>query len=132
MKYKHLKVDMDYSADPIWGGVSEDRLIFANCSLSEFEPILSKELLHGLEVYRNMWDTAHWSEFMTPSMSFEWPGEELVHDCLKEIQIHLAARLKEELPDAHVYYCQRDSSGKWTHVEISNLKPVGIYTTFVG
>lgn len=41
MKYKSLKIDMDYCADPIWVSTLEDNPVFANGSLVEFEGILS-------------------------------------------------------------------------------------------
>lgn len=116
MKYKAIKVDMDYCADPIW--LSDDGEVFANGSLSEFDKVLSKNLLHGLEVYRSLWEKAHWSEYMSPTMSFTWDGEDLVHDCLKKMQRELAAQLKKELPDMRVFYTQRDSHGKYILVEV--------------
>lgn len=129
MRYKAIKVDMDYCADPIW--VSVDGIRFANVSVSEFEGKLSRGLLHGLEVYRSLWEKSMWTDHLSPTDYSAWPGDDLVDDCLAELQVKLAAQLKEELPDVQVFYSVLDSFGKSVHVEISN-KPIGIHPTMVG
>lgn len=122
MKYKAIKVDMDYCADPLW--VSEDGESFLNGSLSEFEGVLSGGLFFGLKMYQQLWENYH--------TSLSWVGEDIIGDALEEVQIQLAVRLKEELPDVRVFYSRYDLLDKWILVEISNNKPKGIYPTMVG
>ncbi len=130
MKYTALKIDMDYCSDPIW--VSEDGICFANGSLCEFEDLLSKPLLHGLELYRSMWGKSLWSKYLAFDEDFAWPGKDLVSDCIDELQIALAAKLKEELPHVKVLYGTVDKCGKFVNIEISSECPKGISHTLVG
>lgn len=132
MKYKHLKVDMDYCADPIWVSTEEESPVFANGSLSEFEGVLSKGLLHGLSVYQWLWEKSQWSDFLTPTDMKAWTGDDLIDDCLEEMRILLAAKLKEELPDVRVYYSEYDLLDKWVLIEVGTPPPKGIRKTLVG
>lgn len=134
MKYKHIKIDMDYCADPLW--VSADGVHFVNDSLSEYEDKLSKELMHGLILYQEIWEKSNWSKFKSPSEEFKDVGyEESLCDLIKEMEIKLAVRLKTEMPDYHIYYCkyspERECGGKYENVEITFEKPTGIYKTLV-
>lgn len=132
MNYKAIKIDMDYCADPIW--VSEDGVRFPNGCISEFEGILSKALLHSLEVYRCLWEKAHWTEHLSPTDMELWPGSGLIFDCLGELQLELAAKLKEELPDVRVYIgvYSENSDPRWQLLEIGGEQPKGFYSTMVG
>lgn len=118
MKYKSIKVDMDYCAEPLW--VSEDggnSPCFANGSLQEFDTVLSKGLLHGLLIYRRCWEISNWSRYMSPTQdNCDYPGDTLTTDYLYEMQRTLAAKLKEELPDVRVYVCVENEC--WRLVEI--------------
>ena len=85
MKYQHIKIDMDYCADPLW--VSVDGIHFVNDSLSEYEDRLSKELLHGLSLYQDIWELSKWSKFKSPSDEFKDVGyEDSLEDLIKEIK----------------------------------------------
>lgn len=132
MKYKHLKVDMDYCSDPIWVSNEEESPVFINGSLREFEGVLSKGLLHGLSVYQRLWESSQWPDYLTPTDMQVWPGDDLVDNCLDEMRILLAAKLKEELPDVRVYYSDYDLLDKWVLVEIGTATPKGIRKTLVG
>ncbi|HBT0444788.1 TPA: hypothetical protein MA058_003444 [Klebsiella pneumoniae] len=134
MKYQHIKIDMDYCADPLW--VSVDGIHFVNDSLSEYEDRLSKELLHGLSLYQDIWELSKWSKFKSPSDEFKDVGyEDSLEDLIKEMEIHLAVRLKTEMPDYHIYYCkyypERECAHQYENVEITFEKPTGIYRTLV-
>lgn len=122
MKYTAIKIDMDYCADPVW--VSEDGKSFANGSLSEFEDVLSQGLLFGLKVYQQLWENYH--------TVLSWTGEDLIGEVLEEMQIQLAVRLKDELPNVRVFYSRYDLLDRWVLVEISNNNLKGIYPTMVG
>lgn len=127
MDYSEILVNMDYSSDPLW--VSGNG-VWINTSLEEYEKMLSKPLLHSLEVYRRLWEADKWSRYITPnSQSQEYFGMGIVKDALEEIVPELAAQLKTELPDCRVFYRDAESNT----VEISgDTKPYGIRSTLVG
>lgn len=134
MTYKHIKIDMDYCADPLW--VSADGVHFVNDSLSEYEDKLSKELMHGLILYQEIWEKSNWSKFKSPSDEFKDVGyEDSLEDLIKEMEIKLAVRLKTEMPDHHIYYCkyspEKECDSKYENVEITFERPTGIYRTLV-
>lgn len=135
MNYKALMVDMDYCADPIW--VSDDPTGnggFANGSLSEFEDILPKGLLHALTVYQRTWEIAMWSKYISPSDDdTSFPADVLVYDMLHEMVPELAANLKEVLPECRVFYRRpNETMGRLDIVEVCAPTQLGIWQTMVG
>lgn len=63
---KGIKVDMDYCADPIWVSNSKNREDFtpyvnSSLSLYPFPP----ELMHILHCYKEAWENAHSSEYIS-------------------------------------------------------------------
>lgn len=117
MKHKFIKIDMDYAADPLWE--SEDGEVYCNANIQDFFPVLSRPLLHGLEVYRKLWETSHWSYLLSPTTMESWPGEDAVADCLDKMQKDLAQQLKKELPGCRVFYPEYDLLDKWVLVEVN-------------
>lgn len=102
--YNHLKVDMDYCADPIW--VSEEPLdvspAFMNTSLEEFD--LPKPLMHSLKLYQSLWENANWSGYIGPSDNHDFPCSESVYELLTEMEVTLAVELKKVYPESRVYF----------------------------
>lgn len=118
MKYKLIKVDMDYCADPLWVSEDSENLCFANSSLSEFEEVLSKGLLHGLEVYRSLWEKSNWTKYLSPTKMEVWPCDDITSNCLEEMRQALAERVKRELPDCRVFYPEDDLLDRYILIEV--------------
>lgn len=104
MNYKHILIDMDYCADPLWA-TAADEGIFPNASLKEFEKVLPRSVLHSLVVYQNLWESTYWSKYIGPSEEDrKFPGDDIVYDLLRDMPPILAAKIKQALPGCHVYY----------------------------
>lgn len=126
--YNHLKVDMDYCADPIW--VSNDPLdsspAFCNGSLEEFD--LPASLMHSFKLYQQLWENANWSSHIGPSDSHNFPACELVYDLISEMEPILAAELKKVYPDSRVYF---SLYGGYRLIEVGGPQTTGIRSTMV-
>ncbi|QOI66622.1 hypothetical protein [Erwinia phage FBB1] len=126
--YNHLKVDMDYCADPIW--VSEEPLdaspAFMNTSLDEFD--LPKPLVHSFKLYQQLWENANWSDYIGPSDDHKFPGSNLVYDLISEMEPILAAELKKVYPDSRVYFTRY---GSYRLIEVGGPQITGIHYTMV-
>lgn len=134
MKYKALMIDMDYCADPIWVSNDPDNEGFANGCISEFENVLSKGLLQSLEVYRSLWEKAHWTEYVSPTEEeLSYPCIDLVFDLLSDMVPVLANALKDEIPSCRVFYRNyEDSIASLVEVSERRPRPKGIWPTLVG
>lgn len=129
MKYQHIKVDMDYCAYPLW--CSEDGVAFANDSLSEYKGKISVELMQALILYQNLWENYNWD--YTGNYNHNIGYEDSVAELLEEMQIKLAVRLKEELPELRVHYSvYHEQACHYETVEVNFEQPKGIYSTLVG
>ena len=95
MKDKHIRVDMDFCADPIWE--SEDGKNFVNGDIEDFIDLISESLFNELVLYQDLWENYH---------SYEWSyGTKILDIDFPAWEKSLAESLSQELPgDYSVYY----------------------------
>lgn len=99
IRYKHIRVDMDYCSDPIW--VSEDGKRFFNGDVEDLIDIVSENLISNLLLYQDLWDTIHWK---LRKCDKKQKGKFDIID-FQAWEKSLAERLSQELPgDYSVYY----------------------------
>ncbi|ATS93560.1 hypothetical protein P1A145kb_p160 [Pectobacterium phage DU_PP_I] len=128
MNYKHIMIDMDYCADPLW--VSEDGCCFANGDLCEFEKVLPAGTMHSLAMYQDLWEKTHWTKYLGPSGEYRsYPGEDLAYGFIREMPPVIAAAVKESLPDHHIYYRCPETRAP---VEVGTVSKNAIRATMVG
>lgn len=121
--YDKIKVDMDYSADPVWCSSKDDN-IWANDSLTEYKPFLSEELYYSLTVYQRVW------EDLSRNIDIEFTLNSLLQldKSLTMMQLDLAVELKKELPLKRIFFCHKDDqSERYVEREVL-LSPKGEIT----
>lgn len=106
---KKICIDMDYSSDPIW--IQEEDDYWVNDSLHSYSNDLSREVMHSLCIYQQLWETVNWSNYKSPTSSSlkEYPGEFIVHNTLDVLSQSIAYQIKKEQPTWRVFYCTSES-----------------------
>ena len=95
MTYKHIKIGMDFSSEPVWVRVDNKR--FFNGYLGDLSDLISESLFNELELYAQLWDKIHWWEHKNHQKT------QIVDFIAWEKS--LAKSLSQELPgDYSVYY----------------------------
>lgn len=97
---KYIRVDMDYSSNPVW--FSEDGKDFINGDVSDLN--ITEDLALWLEFYRKMWENEVGRSEFNENFSSDVTG------VVYALQISLAIRLKEELPDSVIYVWDNETS----------------------
>lgn len=111
----HILIGMDYCSDPIWVsmGTNGPESGFANDDLDNYKDRLSIGLLHALTVYQKLWEVSLWSKYTSPSdcLEGEFPMEREVFSLIRKMESELALRVKQELPEYHVYFYEHTLLG---------------------
>lgn len=94
MEHKHIRVDMDFCADPIWE--SGDGKSFVNGDIGDYVDLISESLFNELILYQDLWENYHsngwrygtkildidfpaWEKSLAKSLSQEFPGDYSVY-----------------------------------------------------
>ena len=105
---KIICVDMDYYADPLWLGIEDvdepESISFINECLTDYEDVLSNEVLHSLTLFQSTWESFHSSKYKSVFSAYSFPGSFSTKEYLSTLAFLCASQIKKEHPEWRVFY----------------------------
>ncbi|HCJ8468051.1 TPA: hypothetical protein NV714_001782 [Escherichia coli] len=112
-----IKIDMDYSADPIWVTNSLNRGWVNGC-LDDLKPYVPKTFLHAMEVYRVTWEILSSSKYqsMCDDPDYESNALKNMEHSLLLLTIDLGKELKTFVPEKRIFISVLENDDQYSYV----------------
>lgn len=112
-----IKIDMDYSADPIWvtNGLNRG---WVNGCLDDLKPYVPKTFLHAMEVYRVTWEIFNDSKYKSITEEHDYESKALknMEHSLFLLEMDLGKELKTFLPEKRIFMSILENGDRYHYI----------------